>query len=134
MNIVFADTFYWIALVNRNESAHQRATDFARTHTGQTLTTEWVLAEVADGLSHTNHRHLVQPLRQLWRSDQRLVIAEANHDSFERGLDLFCNRADKNWSLTNCISFVLMREHGVSEASTADHHFEQAGYTALLLK
>ena len=51
---------------------------------------------------------------------------------FERGLDLFVNRPDKEWSLTDCISFVVMREHGLTEALTADHHFEQAGFVRLL--
>ena len=132
MSIVFADTFYWVALANRNDASHQKATEFARRHTGQSLTTEWVLCEVADGLASARHRHLIQSLRTLWRTDERLTIVEASHELSERGLDLFCDRPDKEWSLTDCISFVVMQEQGILEAATADHHFEQAGFVPLL--
>jgi predicted nucleic acid-binding protein len=132
VSIVFADTFYWVALANQNDASHQKATEFARHSSSRCLTTEWILTEVADGLASASHRYLVQKLRTLWRTDQALTIVEANHELFERGLDLFGNRPDKSWSLTDCISFVVMQEHGVTEALTADHHFEQAGFVPLL--
>jgi predicted nucleic acid-binding protein len=53
-------------------------------------------------------------------------------DLLERGIDLFARRPDKSWSLTACISFVVMADRGLSEALTGDHHFEQAGFRALL--
>lgn len=132
MSIVFADTFYWVALANRNDASHQNATEFARRSSSQLLTTEWVLTEVADGFASARHRYLIQQMRALWRSDHALTIVEANHDLFERGLDMFGIRPDKEWSLTDCISFVVMQEHGLTEALTADHHFEQAGFVRLL--
>ena len=104
MSILFADTFYWAALANRNDASHEKATEFARGYSGHSLTTEWVLTEVADGLASTRHRHLIQSLRTLWRTDEKLTIVAASHELFERGLDLFCNRPDKKWSLTDCSS------------------------------
>jgi hypothetical protein len=50
----------------------------------------------------------------------------------DRGLALYAARPDKEWSLTDCVSFLVMQDHGVTEALTADHHFEQAGFVALL--
>lgn len=132
MTVVFADTFYWISLANRNDSSHKKTADFARTYSGRLLTTEWVLTEVIDGLSSKRHRHLIQLLRALWKTDKKLTVVEATHDLFERGLSLFCNRQDKEWSLTDCISFVVMEEYGLSESLTGDHHFEQAGFATLL--
>jgi predicted nucleic acid-binding protein len=132
VSIVFADTFYWVALANRNDASHQNATEFTQRSSSRLLTTEWVLTEVADGFASARHRNLVAQLRTLWRTDKTLMIAEATHDTFERGLDLFGNRADKDWSLTDCISFVVMQDHGLTEALTADHHFEQAGFVRLL--
>ncbi len=119
-------------MANRNDAAHQKAADFARGYSGNSLTTEWVVAEVADGLASTRHRPLIQSLRTLWRNDDKLTIVEASHELFERGLDLYCQRPDKEWSLTDCISFVVMKEQGISDALTADHHFEQAGFVRLL--
>lgn len=130
--IVFADAFYWLALANEDDAAHQRATMFASTYSGATITTEWVLAEVCDGLSSLRNRQLVPGLRNLWRDHRRLTVVVASHELFEHGMDLFCRRPDKEWSLTDCISFVVMQEHGVAEALTGDHHFAQAGFAPLL--
>lgn len=51
---------------------------------------------------------------------------------FQRGLAFYEERPDKAWSLTDCISFLVMSDEGMSEALTGDHHFEQAGFTRLL--
>ena len=51
---------------------------------------------------------------------------------FDEGVRLYVARPDKDWSLTDCISFVVMRERGITEALTGDRHFEQAGFVALL--
>lgn len=131
MNILFADTFYWIALTNRKDAAHLQAAEFAGSFSGRTITTEWVLAEVCDGLATSRKRHAVKQLRSLWQSDTSLLVVEASHELFERGLDLYCSRPDKEWSLTDCISFEVMREHGIAEALTGDRHFAQAGFTPL---
>ena len=64
--------------------------------------------------------------------DPDFIVLEADQHLFERGLQLYENRPDKEWSLTDCISFVAMEEMGIAEALTGDHHFEQAGFTALL--
>jgi predicted nucleic acid-binding protein len=66
------------------------------------------------------------------RSDANTVIVPASSKLFEEGYDLFRRRADKDWSLTDCLSFVVMDQEGVSEALTADHDFEQAGFTILM--
>ena len=59
------------------------------------------------------------------------VVAQTSIQ-FREALELFASRADKERSLTDCASFNLMRERGVSEALAHDHHFEQAGFVALL--
>jgi predicted nucleic acid-binding protein len=61
-----------------------------------------------------------------------ITIIEGSHELFQRGVELFASRTDKEWSLTDCTSFVVMEEQGLSEALTADRHFEQAGFIALL--
>jgi hypothetical protein len=56
----------------------------------------------------------------------------ATQELFDRGVALYESRPDKEWSLTDCISFVVMADHGITEALTGDRHFEQAGFVALL--
>jgi predicted nucleic acid-binding protein len=59
------------------------------------------------------------------------TIVGASETLFERGVELYSKRLDKNWSLTDCISFVVMQDLGITEALTGDQHFEQAGFRAL---
>ena len=63
-------------------------------------------------------------------SDPDTIIVKHNDDLYHKGLKLYAERPDKDWSLTDCISFVVMREHQITEALTGDHHFEQAGFKA----
>jgi len=132
MKTVFADSYYFLAFVNPRDAGHERALDFSRSYRGRSLTTEWVLAEVADALSAPDQRGLFQELLAQVRSDPGFAIVEATHDLFDRGVELFSERPDKSWSLTDCISFVVMDQQGTKEALTADHHFQQAGFVALL--
>ena len=131
MSTLFADTYYFVALLNRNDQYHQRAIGFDRGHRGL-LTTEWVLTEVADLLAKGRTRRYVIPLiRDLGESADCEVIAFSN-DIFEEAQSFYDQHRDKEWTLTDCTSFLVMRERGIIEALTGDHHFEQAGFTALL--
>ena len=132
MNAVFADTYYYLALVSRRDAGHQRAAAFSRTYSGSVLTTAWVLTEVADALASPDQRGLFVALLGDLKRDPQTTVAEPTIELFAAGCDLFSQRPDKSWSLTDCISFVAMREHGLTEVLTADRHFDQAGYTALL--
>lgn len=66
------------------------------------------------------------------RNDPDVTVIRVNADLFDAGLQLFADRLDKYWSLTDCISFVVMLREGITDALTGDHHFEQAGFRALL--
>jgi predicted nucleic acid-binding protein len=66
--------------------------------------------------------------------DPNATIVAATHERFEEGIALCSYRMDKDWSLTDCISFIVMQNQGLTDALTADRHFEQAGFRALLLE
>lgn len=132
MNAVFADTFYYLALLNENDSAHRPASQLARSLGGRLITTAWVLTEVADGLARRSTRSLFVQFHSLLHLDSRTTIVPATSEWFDRGVSLYTDRMDKDWSLTDCISFVVMRQLGITEALTADRHFEQAGFSVLL--
>jgi len=68
------------------------------------------------------------------RHDPETTIIQADPEWMRRGFELYRKRLDKDWSLTDCISFVVMTDEGLVEALTGDHHFKQAGFTALLAK
>jgi predicted nucleic acid-binding protein len=132
MNALFADTFYWFAPLNRTDAAHVRAVSFATANKNPLVRTAWVLTEWADGMAGVNTRQNVRPFIQALRADPLLTIVPPADDLFDRGLDLYHRRPDKEWSLTDCISFVVMTDRGITAALTGDHHFEQAGFVALL--
>lgn len=130
----FADTSYWIALVVRQDQSHSRAQQWSLHVTRQIVTTSPVLLETANALSRpawrTHAVDLISHLRQ--RSDVEIVDLSAG--LWDRGWDLYSCRKDQSWSLTDCISFRVMEEVGLTAALTADEHFRQAGFRALLLE
>ncbi len=132
MKAIFADTYYFLAAGNDRDEGHQRTVQFAASYTGKILTSEWVLTEVADALAAPSQRESFTTLLKLIYDDSNWIVVEASHELFNRGISLFSQRTDKEWSLTDCISFVVMKQHGLTEALTADHHFEQAGFVPLL--
>jgi uncharacterized protein len=96
------------------------------------LTTGWILTEVADACATMSNRSkVVEFIRQMSKG-RDIRVVRFSQELFERGLQLYQSRADKQWSLTDCISFVVMEDEGISDALTGDKHFEQAGFNALL--
>jgi uncharacterized protein len=132
MKTVFADAFYYLAFVSDDDAQHEAAVQFSREFVGRTVTTAWVLTEVADAMAAPSQRKNFLVLLEQLLADSSLTIVPPAKSLFERGLELYAARPDKGWSLTDCISFVVMDEHGITEALTGDHHFEQAGFVALL--
>jgi predicted nucleic acid-binding protein len=132
MTALFADTFYYLAYVSRDDAAHERAVALAESTAAPVITTAWILTEVGDALAAPRQRPVFLRLLDLLRTDSRSTIVPASEDLFNKGVDLYRRRTDKEWSLTDCISFVVMSERGITDALTADHHFEQAGFRALM--
>jgi uncharacterized protein len=132
MRPVFADTFFFLAIINPRDAAHGKTIALANSNASPLVTTTWILTEVGDGLAPTPDRHLFQAILADLRQEPMATIVPPSPELFERGVKLFNMRPDKKWSLTDCISFVVMQEQGIHEALTADHHFEQAGFVALL--
>jgi uncharacterized protein len=132
MRSVFADTSFYIAFVNPYDSAHVTATEFVRHFSGKSVTTEYVLVEVGNWLARSGDRPVFLDLLNNLRADPDTAVLAGDHALFEAGLNLYSKRLDKDWSLTDCISFVVMKRLKLMEVLTADHHFEQAGFKVLL--
>lgn len=132
MRAVFADTFYFLALLNKRDAAHQQAVAASRSPGLAIVTTEFVLLELADALCKPSQREEVLALCNLVETDPAFRLIRATGELIQRGRQLYSERPDKDWSLTDCISFVVMRDEGLADALTGDNHFEQAGFRALL--
>ena len=132
MSAVFADTFYFLAYLNRADANHEAAVAAARALQGPVFTTAWVRTELADAFAASASRRRLAAFISSLEADSDTGIVPASQELFHRGLALYDQRPDQEWSLTDCISFVVMKEEGMTEALTGDHHFEQAGFAALL--
>jgi predicted nucleic acid-binding protein len=133
----FLDTAYVVALANADDQWHVAAARWeARLAPGRRrfVTTEFVLAEIGDGLAGVQRRRFAIQVIDLLLAEPRVEIVPASSDLFAAGLALYRSRADQSWGLTDCSSFVVMRERGLAAALTADNHFRQAGFRALLLE
>jgi len=134
MRRLFADTYFFYAFLNADDLAHGKAIAVSEIGTVNLLTTEWVLTELADGLARVGDRQKFIEFHQELRDDSRVTILSSDGRLFLDGVNLYASRLDKEWTLTDCISFVVMRREELTEALTGDRHFEQAGFQALFLE
>ena len=132
MSAVFTDAAYFIALLNPVDDFHARALELARRPPGLLVTTYWILAEVGDGFSQPGNRAKLARLLELLASTPDIEVLPPTVEQFRAGAILHANRADKRWSLTDCITFSVMTDRGLVDALTTDYHFEQAGFRALM--
>jgi uncharacterized protein len=134
MSAVFGDTFYWIALTNVQDVAHEKAKALTRSLPPWTiLTTEEVLIEYLNyfGSWGPSFRRKAFANVQNMRSSRTVKVLPGGEASFAMGLDLYGARLDKGYSMTDCISMQTMRDAGIADVLTNDSHFEQEGFRAL---
>lgn len=132
MRTVFADSHFYFALLNPADHAHRAAGRAAADPAWLVVTTEYALIELLDGLSAPALRARTAAFVRTLRTDPGTRILAATPELFEKALELYERRLDKGWSFTDCASFAVMRDEGITEALTGDIHFEQAGFRALL--
>ncbi len=132
---VFVDTSAWIALLNKRDGLHLSAKSVMsdlRQQNAWLLTTDLIFIEVADALGKPPMRQTTIAYLNRWRSFQNLDIVPINKIPLEEAWSLYYQRLDKDWGLTDCTSFVVMRQENITHAFTSDRHFEQAGFVKML--
>jgi predicted nucleic acid-binding protein len=132
MSRVFADTWFFLAILNPSDPNHKRALSASQSLHHHRVTTDWVLVEVGDALSRTGNRDVFTRFYDWIQHNPDITVVPASRGLLEDGIILYRYRRDKDWPLTDCISFVVMADEGISDALTGDKHFEQAGFKALL--
>jgi predicted nucleic acid-binding protein len=134
---VFLDSAYAIALSVSNDFYHERAVLLAdqleaeKTHL---VTTHAVMLEIGNALSKQRYRRAAVELLQSLEIDPQVEVVPLTKDLYAQALQFYRRRTDKEWGLTDCVSFVVMQERKIAEALTTDEHFQQAGLRALLLE
>lgn len=130
--MIYLDTGYLVALVNVRDELHSRALAWSRFAHGPFLLSEFILLESIDALSQPRFRPMAHQLISGLQKRGNVIIEPLHTHLLQRGMALHRARPDKHWSLTDCISFTLMQDHGITQAFAYDLHFEQAGFEALL--
>jgi predicted nucleic acid-binding protein len=132
----FADTSFWIALSSKRDQYHSQAIAWHAVVTqsgNKIVTTEAVLWEWLNALADTTSRAIAAEGYRRAHADSRVEVVSFGRELNGAAADLYRSRGDKDWSLTDCLSFVVMERRRLTEALTTDHHFEQAGLKALML-
>ena len=133
---VFLDASYAIALASRSDRHHARAVELAAWIEARQIaliTTRAVMLEIGNALSKQRHRNAGVTLLKAIERDARIEVVPLTEELYARAADLYGRHTDKEWGLTDCVSFIVMRERGIQEALTTDNHFRQASFRALLL-
>ena len=135
MRTVFADTCYWVALLNPKDDLHQHAQRVSRQLGAcRVVTSEFVLLEMMNLLASRSRclkRVAVDAIKSM-RADPNMEIVPASSSLFQKAYKVYAEHKDKKWSAVDCSSFVTMQEKRITEALTEDKHFEQMGFRALL--
>jgi uncharacterized protein len=132
MRVVFLDTAYVVAVETKNDQYHAAATPHWNMQRGapalKLVTTSFVLAEIVSLLNARRaHDRAVEVGTWLFRSPTVQLI-QVDSDLFQQAWSYFVQQDDKQYSLTDCISFLVMKRMRISTAFTFDHHFRQAGF------
>ena len=135
MNVIFADAGYWIAPWNPRDALHRQALAIAdRVGAMAVVTTRLVLVEALDFMAGVGEfrRGFAAQMVQALEKDPTVEIIPLSDTHFRAALERYASRSDQRWSLTDCASFLVMEEHGITKALAFDRDFEQAGFVALL--
>jgi uncharacterized protein len=135
MTKVFLDTAYAIAIATPSDKFHQKANQLAlwiEANNISTVTTRAILLEIGNGLSKQRLRHEAVRLLRLIEQDSTIAVIPLSDNLYANALTLFEKRLDQEWGLVDCVSYVVMKEQGITQALTTDKHFQQMGFRALL--
>jgi uncharacterized protein len=126
--VIFIDTSYILALVNTADQYHPQVRLAATQTPPPFITTEAVLVEIGNALARLRWRQLGIVTLEALRTDTNIEIVPVDTSLLERAVNLYSTRPDKEWGLTDCISFVVMEQRHLRQVLTTDRHFEQAGF------
>jgi predicted nucleic acid-binding protein len=132
----FADTSFWIALSHKSDQHHSRTSAWSRYLNQKDafiLTTEALWWEWMNALAGVGTRYTTAEGCRRCHQDPQIEVVPFASDTIAAAVHFYKARDDKDWSLTDCLSFLVMEERRLPRALTTDRHFQQAGLEAVLL-
>jgi len=135
MRVVFADTSFYVALLNKRDQHHGRALDLkGETAACRVVTTDFILIELLRMFAQRGPelRRAAHETADVLRANPNCEVVPATRALLDEARRLYAAREDKDWDVVDCASYIVMHERGLTEALTTDRHFEQMGFSALL--
>ncbi|MCA1687829.1 MAG: PIN domain-containing protein [Actinobacteria bacterium] len=132
---LFLDASYAIALASSTDQHHESAVELAQrieAEDRRLIISCAVVLEIGNALSKLRYRAAAIALLDAIERDPNVEIVPLSEELYRRSLELYRQHQDKEWGLTDCVSFAVMWERSITDALTADDHFRQAGFRALL--
>jgi uncharacterized protein len=131
--MIFVDTSAWLALADSHDKDHARATAFLsrinRGEFGKQVTTNYVMTETLTIIRRRLGLGPALALAETVRAGRELGVYWVEPIHHNEAIGLMAQHADKEWSVTDCTSFVIMRSLGIREAFTFDRDFVRAGFS-----
>lgn len=134
---VFVDTSAWLALINESDADHTKAKairDKLLQVKKRFFVTNYIIVEIANSLCKVRWRSRAIKLINAIRETEHIEVVEIDKELSEEAWEMYSTRTDKEWSFTDCTSFVVMKKYGIRDAFTNDHHFEQSGFEVLIIQ
>jgi predicted nucleic acid-binding protein len=132
---VFVDTSAWLALINKSDAVHQKTRkvrDALLKDNNEFVVTNYVMVEIANALCRVPHKETAVKLINFIEMTENIQVVEIDKEIFKEAWRVYSTHLDKDWSLTDCTSFEVMKERRITEAFITDKHFEQAGFNILI--
>jgi uncharacterized protein len=129
---ILIDTSFIVALINETDENHAKARKLSKDLDGTpSIITDAVILEISNSLSRKYKANCIQAIEDFFASTE-VTVVRLDQTLFDKAFDLYKSHTDKTYGMVDCISFVVMNDHGISDALTNDRHFVQAGFRALM--
>lgn len=130
--MIFADTSALVALFNNKDENHQRALEWFKQLRPKMIITDYIIDELLTlSLSRGNKQFAItisKNIKNIFPSDS---IKKITTEEFQESWDIFEKFLDKNWSFTDCTSYVFMKKFNFRKAFTFDKHFKEFGFVEI---
>ncbi len=130
---LFVDTAYVQGLYNSGDESHDicnQAVPFAQ-KAMQLFTTDAILMEIGNAFSTIQRRAQGSKIIRDFLKSRHIIVINLSPEYFQKAVQFYEERNDKEWGLTDCFSFIVMNEYHLEASLTVDHHFSQAGFKIL---
>ncbi len=135
MSKIFVDTSAWVALKDKSDKHNQKAIELNKElllNKNRYFTSNYIIDETLTLiLMKLNHNTAIEFGEEI-RNSKLIEIIYLDKELEEDSWQFFKKYSDKNFSFTDCSSFIIMKKFGIQKAFSSDHHFEQAGFIKLL--